>query len=49
MGISDHTLEVEDICETDWVNNFDFHDAEAFRQDVYQTILSTGKLAAQSL
>ena len=41
MGISEDILEVEDICETDWVKNFEFHDAEAFRQDIYQTILST--------
>lgn len=30
-------VEIEDICETDWVKNFEFHDAEAFRLDIYKS------------
>lgn len=35
MGID--SMDINTICDTDFEQRFEFHDAEDFRQDIYRT------------
>lgn len=35
MGLD--TVDLDKICETDYVQRFEFQDPEAFRQDIYRS------------